>query len=487
MRGSRSVVDERAQRAGRGVLDALPVAVARLGRDYRVSWANDALARSLGRPAAELVGRTCRELGMAADDHAAFVEELERSFLDGHAGSFETNSLVDGEPRWIEYRFVPELAGGGRVASMLVVAFRNERAAYLHRRAAVGSRLLQAFLDHSPTLAWLRDADGRYRLVNRTYLERYGLRSEQILGRTVEERWSAEVARPLIQHDREVLASGRSQTVVEEVPDPDGTWRTWLNVKFPVADGQGRTMIGAVGVDVTERDEARRKLELSERLHAVAALAASSTHDFNNVLTAVLANTEAAREHLEAGSEPDIHLEAVVDAVERGATLVRSIQDMGDPKGPPGRTVELRQLVDETVRGLHPVLSGMTRVEVEAAPRPCPVQGEALALRRAVENLIVNAHEAFRGARSRSGTIRIRIARSADQVELTVEDNGPGIPQGIRERIFDPFFSTKTQGRGLGLCGVRAIVERHRGRITVECPADGGTRFRVVLPVASPP
>ncbi len=100
-------------------------------------------------------------------------------------------------------------------------------------------------------------------------------------------------------------------------------------------------------------------------------------------------------------------------------------------------------------------------------------------------NLITNAAQAI-GARERGGTIRIAVARAGDDVEITIADDGPGIPPEVIPRIFDPFFTTKDvgEGSGLGLSIVHGIVERHGGKIRVDSRVGEGTTFRITLPAA---
>jgi two-component system nitrogen regulation sensor histidine kinase GlnL len=123
-----------------------------------------------------------------------------------------------------------------------------------------------------------------------------------------------------------------------------------------------------------------------------------------------------------------------------------------------------------------------------------PIQGDPHQLRQLFTNLFTNAFEAMTG----KGLVRLAAQQLAAEEEPTagseshpvpmiqvdVADNGPGVPADVMDRIFSPFFTTKPQGSGLGLAIVRKIVDAHDGRIDVSAPADGGTRFRVTLPVS---
>jgi signal transduction histidine kinase len=125
------------------------------------------------------------------------------------------------------------------------------------------------------------------------------------------------------------------------------------------------------------------------------------------------------------------------------------------------------------------------RVERELGELPS-VRCYPAQLNQVFMNLVMNACDALEGR----GTIRVKTEAREDGVRITIADDGPGIPEAIRERIFEPFFTTKPvgQGTGLGLSISHGIVERHGGRLAVECPPAGGTLFRIDLPlVARPP
>jgi hypothetical protein len=127
------------------------------------------------------------------------------------------------------------------------------------------------------------------------------------------------------------------------------------------------------------------------------------------------------------------------------------------------------------------VLPPEVSLVVETPNRPVAVVGSPVGLRRMVLNLVVNARDAVA---DRQGSIRLRITEDDHRARLEVEDDGPGIPPDLRERIFEPFFSLRRQGRGagLGLAVVHAVVTDHGGRLEVESPDGGGTRVVVRLP-----
>jgi signal transduction histidine kinase len=144
---------------------------------------------------------------------------------------------------------------------------------------------------------------------------------------------------------------------------------------------------------------------------------------------------------------------------------------------------ELGQLVDEFVR-TSPQVTEAADVEVVKAATDCAVALDRALMRRVLANLCLNAIEASRPARAR---IHLGVARTRERAVLTVADEGPGIPRDLRERIFDPYFTTKGSGTGLGLAIVKKIVLQHGGDIQAGERPGGGASFAIALPLAVAP
>lgn len=243
----------------------------------------------------------------------------------------------------------------------------------------------------------------------------------------------------------------------------------------------------------TERQaaEAARELAHLSRLATAGELATSIAHELNQPLTAVMGNAQQAR-HLAASSDDEnlrLTLDAVVDQSERAADVIRSLrafvlkQQEWDPDVRPDAVIE------DTLRLLRPELSGRS-VAVQVRDerfRRGGVQGSAVQLQQVLANLLLNAADAMaeQPPDRRRATIVLR-DEGPDAVRLSVADTGPGIPAGMLAEIFQPFFTTKPSGLGLGLSLSRSIVEAHAGRLDAEAPPEGGSVFHIVLPLAKP-
>jgi nitrogen-specific signal transduction histidine kinase/CheY-like chemotaxis protein len=245
--------------------------------------------------------------------------------------------------------------------------------------------------------------------------------------------------------------------------------------------------------DVTD---ARRELEESfarQKLESVGTLAGGIAHDFNNLLGGVLGQAELALTVLETGSIPEEELKAIKEVALRGSEIVRQLMIYAGEERAAVGPVDLSWTVAEMV-GLLKVSVSKNALLVTDLGQDLPaVQANSAQIRRIVMNLVTNASQAIG---NRDGVIRVRTGRVAaaaalahgsaerDCLELEVSDNGCGIPQEIQSRVFDPFFTTRSAGHGLGLAVVQGIVRDLGGTIQLTSAPGKGTTFRILLSCA---
>jgi len=265
---------------------------------------------------------------------------------------------------------------------------------------------------------------------------------------------------------------------------PDGALRHLHVLAERSLDGRGACeYLGAV-TDVTARIEAEQQLHASHvqlahasRVSMLGELAASVAHEVNQPLSAASSNAQAARRWLQR-PVPDL-LEALqaVDGIERAceraAAVVRRIRALARRAEPSRHPLDLHALAIETVDLLaRDIERAGVELRLDLRADPCTVVGDRIELQQVLLNLLMNAIQAMGGAVDRPC---LTLASCIDEgsLLLTVQDNGPGIAPDAAARIFDPFYSTKPDGMGMGLAICRSIVTMHGGNITLRSTHPG--------------
>jgi PAS domain S-box-containing protein len=371
------------------------------------------------------------------------------------------------------------------LVAALVVAVRRHAADLQHR-------LLQVAVDAAPVGVLFVTCDGNERRIsyaNRAFQEMSQATEAEILGRTPC-FLSADPHRPAVQRLREALRFKTAAAETIEGQRRDGN-RFWAICSVsPVADRSGdvRRML-VMHLDITREREVQAGAMAAQRLELVGRLAAGVAHDFNNVLSSMMAFTELAREEVE-DEEVREDLGEVLQAARRGAQLARRLLGFCRPTEPvPAERCDLVQTL-ATLRKTAIHLAGPTvQLELRAPPGPCFVPLDPTSVEQIFLNLVANARDAMPDG----GRIDVELVERAPSdgggVLLMVSDSGHGIEPDVLGRIFDPLFSTKPEGMGtgLGLWTSRTLVERAGGSLEVRSTTGQGSTFCIQLPTETRP
>jgi PAS domain S-box-containing protein len=273
----------------------------------------------------------------------------------------------------------------------------------------------------------------------------------------------------------------------------------WVNLTACLICGAAGEPLHALRMieDITEIKRTQEEALLRQKLESVGTLAGGIAHDFNNLLGAVQAQAELASTELNAGSSCEEELKTIRDVAARGSEIVRQLMIYSGTESRDVGLVDLSSIVDEMLALLK--VSVTKRAVIEGhLDRDLPaIRASAAQLRQIVLNLITNSSDAIG---DRDGVIRVITKRVAlkgasaaasfptladgDYVQLEVSDTGRGMSTETQAKVFDPFYSTKSAGRGLGLAVVQGIVRSIGGAIHLTSEPDRGTSFQVLLPCA---
>jgi len=225
----------------------------------------------------------------------------------------------------------------------------------------------------------------------------------------------------------------------------------------------------------TALDAARERELEAERLRAFREVARRVAHEIKNPLTSMrIAVDQVGRSAGQADSRTKTAVEVLAAETQRLERLAKEFSDFGRlPEGPKSEVDLVDLLMDLGKSAVPPEVA----VRVRANGEPCKVLGHYDPLRRAFANLLRNASEAMNGC----GEIDVAVARDGDGLVVTIADHGPGVPDELRQQVFEPYFTTKQDGTGLGLALVRQTIEAHNGTITATDTPGGGATFSIVL------
>ncbi len=279
----------------------------------------------------------------------------------------------------------------------------------------------------------------------------------------------------------DTLQSGREHHGIEiDYPLPHRTPRVLASTSL-LFDGRGKPL-GVVAIirDVSERYALQRRVAQNERLALIGEMAAGIAHELRTPLTSIRGFVQ----YLQGSSDPAEWQEygnIIIREVDGLNRIVADLLDLVRPLPLHFLPTDLNALVDEAVLlARESVGDAYIRFDLDLDPGLPPVPVDRGRIKQVLLNVLVNAVQAI----SEAGEIRIRTLGEAGQVRLCISDSGCGIPAALRERIFDPFFSTKPSGTGLGMAIARRIVEGHQGRIEIDSVEAQGCAVTLILPAA---
>ena len=340
--------------------------------------------------------------------------------------------------------------------------------------------------------------DYRFLEVNPAFERLTGLLAREIIGKTVREILPT-LDPEWLEYFHRVAASGEASHF-EKYTD---TFNRWFEVTVFCPE---TNKLASIFQDITgrktaegERQKLEYKVQQAQKLESLGVLAGGIAHDFNNLLMGVLGNAELTRDELPPGSPALETLAEIEKAAQRAADLCRQMLAYSGKGQFVVESVALNDMVQAMTNLLEISIAGNAVLRINLAPDLPVVRGDPSQLRQVIVNLVTNASEAVGEG---SGIINLTTGvmdcsreylastfldedlRAGTYVYIEITDTGRGMDPATCERIFDPFYTTKFTGRGLGLAAVLGIVRGHHGAINVYSEPDTGTTMKVLLPAA---
>jgi PAS domain S-box-containing protein len=461
-------------------------------------FVSDAAERLLGFPVADWLERP------------NFLSERLHPYDRDRVVATSSRLIAQGRDHHLEYRLIAKddrvvwvrdivrvLSETGRAVSCRGVIFDISELKRVEEALALAQAQLLSLIANAPVIFFTVDTSGFVTRCEGKALEAIGSEPGDFTGRFVSELFSDH---PQIRENLRRALGGESFSDI--VPYRGRVFETRYTPILAL-EGEVDGVLG-VATDVTQRvraeeDKVRLEMQLlqAQKLESLGLLAGGIAHDFNNLLLTILGGAQIAAKTIAPTSGAQTNLKRIRESARRAADLTALLLAYAGRVPPILEPIDLSELVRKTMGPLPPSISKKATLEWDLEEPLGLTEGDSGQLAQVVLNLVTNACEALG---SDGGAIVVRtgqtnctrddLSRSClgeklpegPYVFLEVKDTGPGMNEATLSRIFDPFFSTKFTGRGLGLSTVLGIVRGHGGAIDVHSRPGLGTTFRVLLP-----
>lgn len=504
----------------RSLVENINLGISLQDAHHRIIMTNAAQARMFNKDPREFVGKECFREYEKREEVCPHCPGR-KAMATGLPARVETGGVRDDGSRFVAHLHAfPIRAPDGQAAGFIEVVediTERRQAEEALRRSEERYRLLA---ENSRDVIWTTDLN-----LNCTYLspaiealtgyppeEALSLKPEQMFTPASADLAHQTLAEELAREETGAADPARSRTLDLEFRRRDGG-SVWAELRMAfLRDGQGRP-VGVVGVarNLTERrrmEEEKAALEAhlqqAQKLEAIGTLAGGIAHDFNNLLAALQGYTELSLLQLEQEPEPGLlkgNLEAMLQAEARARDLVQQLLTFSRRREQETQPVQVELIVKEALKLLRASLPATIEIRPEIEEDTGLVLADPSQVHQVVMNLCTNAYQAMREG---GGLLEVRLEKVEVEAEagpqptlppgpylrLTVRDTGHGMPPEVRERLFEPYFTTRPpgEGSGLGLAVVHGIVSRLGGAVEVESQVGEGSTFRVYFPrLARPP
>jgi len=458
---------------------------------------NEALARMFQTTRDRLLATDLKEITQTSDSFTAeaLIERIRRTDQEGPS-LFEWRARrSDGTFFWAEASCQGALIDGRRVVLATIRDIEKRIEAQEHQRRS--DDLNRAIIEGFDGYIFICSQTGILEFANQALSARL---AGDPIGASCQEVLSRLIGPAPWCKDPSTFSQGGSH---HEVQGPDGCWYDVVRANLDRSGGTSSTLILIRDITQRKADEREKaallaRIHQGEKLESLGVLAGGAAHDFNNLLTAILGNADLAGEQIPAGSPGKASIEKLKQAARKAADLTKQLLAYSGQGRFRVGPVSVNHVIREVVDVLRVSLPHVHHLEFHLDPTNPQVLADSIQFKQVVMNLLTNAGEATEGTHG-SITFTTGVSRpptnshcepadatlpAGPLVFLEVKDEGRGMSDETRRRMFEPFFSTKFTGRGLGMAAVLGIVRSHSGGIQVESSAGRGTAIRVWLPAA---
>jgi two-component system cell cycle sensor histidine kinase/response regulator CckA len=462
----------------------------------RFIYLNDAHAKTYGYLQSELMGKTWRDV--TPREFVPLIEqELARTLRSRENGVWSGESpglCKDGTGIATEITATSRWNEKGEYAGHICVVRDITERKRAEEKIRQSEEFIRGILDTVDEGFIVVDRDYRIVTANKAYCAQVALPVDEVIGKHCYEL-SHKVSRPCYEEGeecavRQVFATGRPHAALHKHPDPEGHTLFVETKAFPIKDASGAvTSVIETINNITERHLLEEERLKTQKLESIGVLAGGIAHDFNNLLQGIFGYISMAKLTLDQREKSLAMLVQAEKALHQSVNLTSQLLTFSKGGKPVKKMIDLRPVIENAIKF---ALSGSrTSYRFAANDSLWRVEADEGQIGQVIQNIVLNADQAMR----EGGTVEIA-ARNipvgdaaapqglgrGDYVELSISDGGIGIPAEYLTKIFDPYFTTKEKGSGLGLATSYSIVKNHDGSISVASELGKGSTFTVYLP-----
>ncbi len=448
---------------------------------------NQAFLKLMGKTEEEVVGKTVYDLG--PDDIASGYYEKDRELFENPGTQVYEWRLKnsDGDIRDVIFNKATFANSEGEVAGLIgVILDITER-----KKAMEEISKFKTISEQANYGTVIADPQGTILYTNQNFAEMHGYSREELIGKQLKILSADENLSLLKQLKDTVLEEGSFEHKEVYRKKKDGSrFPALVNGILIKDEDDNPWYMAATVIDITDKKRMETELLKSEKLESVGVLAGGIAHDFNNILTAILGNITLARLELDPYHELQQALESAEKASFQAQNLTRQLLTFSKGGSPIKETASISEIILETTN--FALRGSNTKCNFEIDNGLLPAEVDKGQLSQVIHNLVINADQAM----PEGGSIDVHVQNifinsNADiplnegmYIKISIKDRGVGISEKYLPKIFDPYFTTKQKGNGLGLASAYSIIKKHEGHIDIRSELGVGTEFILYIPAS---
>jgi len=486
----------------RTLAENVPDVICRMDASLRYVYLNRAFEHVTGKKVEDFLYKTISEADIPKHLAEMWEQKRREVFHTGQSQSIEFDFEGPHGLRTFHSVLVPEFSADGQVQTILIVSRDITDILRIKQELNQRTRELDSFFNSALDLLVIADAEGNVQRLNPAWETTLGYPLSDLLGRRFLDLVHPEDLGPTLEALNEIIHQKPILSFTNRYRRVDGTYR-WLEWR---SQPLGEIMIG-LARDITdrinleaERLELERRLQNFQKMESLGILAGGIAHDFNNLLTVIIGNLDLVKETLGPDSLLWSELCEAEGAAKRAADLTCQMLAYAGKGRYLILDVNVNDLLVQSAQMPAIPPSGSITIQYELDPQLPTFRADPSQIGQVFSSLILNSIEAIGG---NPGTITLRtrtVCIDQDTISMNhmgdeiypgqyviveVSDTGCGMPREIQEKVFDPFFSTKFAGRGMGMSAALGIVQAYKGAILVDSKEGLGTTVRVFIPLSA--